>query len=326
MTTKTYVDYTTVVDAASLNDFDAAVYQAIGDGTAPPITSADVRTNLGLTASGGAALIGNTPAGTIVATNQQAVNNELDAKPALQTNTAFTTAGTATAYTLTPIPALTALAANQRFRVKFNATSGAAPTLAVSGLVAKPLMYYNALGAKVECGATNIILNMLSDVEYDGVDYVVMAPAGSNAATANAIAASALAQVYPVGSIYTSTAATNPATLFGFGTWAAFGAGRVMMGAGGVFGAGTTGGSNDAVVVSHTHTATVSDPGHIHRSSGATGGALSGFSAIDGDNANNFDTTAATTGVTVSNSTNGVSGTNANLPPYIVVYLWNRTA
>lgn len=39
-----------------------------------------------------------------------------------------------------------------------------------------------------------------------------------------------LAEVYPVGCIYTSTVSTNPATVFGFGTWAAFGAGRVLVG------------------------------------------------------------------------------------------------
>src|SRR3990167_9050796 len=36
--------------------------------------------------------------------------------------------------------------------------------------------------------------------------------------------------IYPVGSIYTSVVSTNPGTLFGTGTWAAFGAGKVMVG------------------------------------------------------------------------------------------------
>lgn len=40
----------------------------------------------------------------------------------------------------------------------------------------------------------------------------------------------ALDGVYPIGSVYISTVSTNPATLFGVGTWAAFGAGRVLVG------------------------------------------------------------------------------------------------
>lgn len=36
--------------------------------------------------------------------------------------------------------------------------------------------------------------------------------------------------IYPVGCLYVSTVSTNPATIFGFGTWAAFGAGRVLVG------------------------------------------------------------------------------------------------
>lgn len=50
----------------------------------------------------------------------------------------------------------------------------------------------------------------------------------------------ALQLLYPVGSIYTATVATNPGTLFGFGTWTAFGAGRVLIGNGGGFTAGDT--------------------------------------------------------------------------------------
>jgi hypothetical protein len=70
----------------------------------------------------------------------------------------------------------------------------------------------------------------------------------------------ALQAVYPVGSIYTSTVATNPATTFGFGTWTAFGAGKVLVGQDtGDASFDTleeTGGSKDATVVSHTHAVT----------------------------------------------------------------------
>lgn len=91
-----------------------------------------------------------------------------------QTYTAFTTGGTSTAFTLTPTPAITGLTAGQRFRVKFHATAGAAPTLAVSGQAATALKVYDSIGAKVAASATTIIANMLADVEHDGVDYVIL--------------------------------------------------------------------------------------------------------------------------------------------------------
>ena len=147
----------------------------------------------------------------------------------------------------------------------------------------------------------------------------------------------ALQALHPVGSVYTSTVATNPGTTFGFGTWAAFGAGRVLIGNGGAFSAGATGGSADATLPSHTHTATVTDPSHSHApASGSTfiTTPFSGDGSIDSSRVtgpserNEFsgNTATAVTGITVANSTAGVSGTNANLQPYIVVYLWNRTA
>lgn len=101
-----------------------------------------------------------------------------------QTHTAFTTGGTATAYTLTPSPALAALAAGQRFRVKFNAASGAAPTLAISGLAAKALKSYNTAGVKVDPVVGALALDMLADVEYDGTDYVVFDALKTTATTA----------------------------------------------------------------------------------------------------------------------------------------------
>jgi hypothetical protein len=135
---------------------------------------------------------------------------------------------------------------------------------------------------------------------------------------------------YPVGSIYTSTVSTNPGTSLGFGTWTAFGAGRVLIGNGGGFSAGATGGSADAVVVSHSHTATstVTDPGHFHTvptGSNTNAGVYVHEAAIAYGSEN---TSTVTTGITVGTSvaTQGVSGTNANLQPYVVVYMWQRTA
>ena len=145
----------------------------------------------------------------------------------------------------------------------------------------------------------------------------------------------ALAALHPVGSIYTATVATNPGTLLGFGTWVAFGAGRVLLGNGGGYSAGATGGSANAVVVSHSHTATstVTDPSHQHAASAGnfvndTGAGIYGYGGSGPNMALFSNTASASTGISVSTSvaTAGVSGTNANLQPYVVVYMWNRTA
>jgi hypothetical protein len=153
---------------------------------------------------------------------------------------------------------------------------------------------------------------------------------GTSLAT-TAFVQAALAAAYPVGSIYTATVSTNPATLLGFGTWTAFAAGRTIIGNGGGYTAGNTGGSADAITVSHTHTATstVTDPGHNHTTTTtvAGGGSVGGGQSVGGASFGATSTTS-TTGITVATSiaSSGSSGTNANLPPYIVVYMWQRTA
>jgi len=160
----------------------------------------------------------------------------------------------------------------------------------------------------------------------------------STAIATTAFVQAALAALYPVGSIYTNASvSTNPGTLLGFGTWTAFGAGRVMVG----FDSGNslfdtaeeTGGSADAVTVSHTHTATstVTDPGHSHVEKRGEGYKAGGDNYAGNANYNlssNYSTDTATTGISVSTSvsTTGSSGTNANYQPYITVYMWKRTA
>jgi hypothetical protein len=93
---------------------------------------------------------------------------------------------------------------------------------------------------------------------------------------------------------------------------------RFVIGAGTTYAVNATGGSADAVVVSHTHAATVTDPGHLHEIKGTQElpGGGSGFNANAAPNLATQNTQTNTTGITVSNATAGVSGTNANLPPY----------
>ena len=80
-----------------------------------------------------------------------------------------------------------------------------------------------------------------------------------------------------------------------------------------------TGGSKDASLPSHTHTATstVTDAGHFHTAATYNQGG-SNVNANAGVTLNSGNTSTATTGITVatSNTTEGVSATNANLVPY----------
>jgi hypothetical protein len=157
----------------------------------------------------------------------------------------------------------------------------------------------------------------------------------STAISTTAFVQAALAAIYPVGSVYSNaTSSTNPGTLLGFGTWTAFGAGRVPVGFDStnvLFDtAEETGGSADAVTISHTHTATTTatDAGHTHSYNDNAYGA-----APPGGGGSAFGPSATTTGTgfasitaTTTNASTGVAGTNLNYQPYITVYMWKRTA
>jgi hypothetical protein len=170
---------------------------------------------------------------------------------------------------------------------------------------------------------------------------VPISKGGTNANTASAARTSlgvdyvTIGQlIYPVGSIYiNANVTTNPVTLLGFGTWVAFGSGRVMVG----LNSGDplfdvleeTGGSKDAILVSHTHT--VTDSGHVHEYIGHTGLFSGGENNITVMNdatgtggTQSFNTNSSTTGISLDSA--GSSGANANLQPYITVAMWKRTA
>jgi hypothetical protein len=181
-----------------------------------------------------------------------------------------------------------------------------------------------------------------------------LAPTAATSTNNTQIATTAFVQtalqlLHPVGSIYTNASnATNPATLFGFGTWSLFSSGRVMVGYdGGTYPIGGTGGSADATLVSHTHTATASSSftgaalaGHQHTTSlpvywsnGGSGGiTFSSGTAVAGSGYNGVSdsisagTPSGSVSTSVSVTAAGSSATNANLQPYIVVYMWQRTA
>ena len=136
--------------------------------------------------------------------------------------------------------------------------------------------------------------------------------------------------IYPVGSIYMSVNNTNPSTFFG-GTWEQI-QDKFLLASGSTYSAGTTGGSANAVVVSHSH-----DPSNgtdygfmsyqqggsvtrtkVNVSSGSRYAILgkSGASSTDASGLNFSATT----------DTQGISGTGKNMPPYLAVYVWKRIA
>lgn len=99
---------------------------------------------------------------------------------------------------------------------------------------------------------------------------------------------------------------------------------RFIVGSGSTYAVNATGGSADAIVVSHTHTATstVTDPGHTHTvvvaNQSGQNGSISGGGSFPAVGNATLTTASNTTGITVAttNASAGTSGTGANLPPY----------
>lgn len=159
-------------------------------------------------------------------------------------------------------------------------------------------------------------ISTASKVAGDALTDLANIPSG-----AGLIPAVNLAALYPIGIIYTSTVSTNPGTLFGFGTWTAFGAGRVLV--------GLNSGDTDFDTVEETggaktHTLTTSEiPSHAHSVTVPTinnnSGAGTSNVAVEGQAASN-DSIALTSGNA------GSGGAHNNLQPYIVVYFFKRTA
>lgn len=147
--------------------------------------------------------------------------------------------------------------------------------------------------------------------------------------------------IYPVGSIYMSTANVDPATLFG-GTWERI-QDKFLLAKGSTYSTlNGTGGSANAVVVSHNHTQNA----HSHEPSNtalkfltsegdmsvnttkrafpssSSNGHHFVYTDLDNNGINEYDTTSS---VAPTINSTGVSGTGKNMPPYIVVNVWKRT-
>ena len=154
-------------------------------------------------------------------------------------------------------------------------------------------------------------------------------------------------KIYPVGSIYMSTVSTNPATLFGFGTWEAMPAGRVLLAQGKsswgtTYNAGSTGGEATHQLTvgelpSHGHSASTNTTGnHTHTHPGWQMGEgirhQDGCSAIPqrgdqgGYNGTYTFSTAGNHSHTITVNNTGSNTAHNNMQPYIVCYIWKRYA
>jgi len=126
---------------------------------------------------------------------------------------------------------------------------------------------------------------------------------------------------YPVGSIFMSVSSTNPSAWFG-GTWAQL-ENRFLLAADSTYALGDTGGEA-------THTLTVDEmPSHQHQhrgyhgiSGGSTAHTIQGMTSGSASSAK-YNTTGPACN---TSGTNAGGAAHENMPPYLVVYMWKRTA
>lgn len=189
-------------------------------------------------------------------------------------------------------------------------------------------------------------LNPDTDPSLDDVTLIVNDPTGI-ATTRKTTVSNLLKLVFPVGVIYTSVVSTSPATLFGFGTWSSFGAGRVLVsldsGQTEFDTVEETGGAKthtltEAEMPVHTHIQDshnhIQDAhSHLTQRYPTATGSSSGFTidtSMSGTLADNTLPTKVATATnqvaTAVNQNTGSGNAHNNLQPYIVVYMWKRTA
>ena len=183
-----------------------------------------------------------------------------------------------------------------------------------------------------------------NDGSIDSNDYVTSQELPSKTSDLiNDSSFTTLQAVYPVGSIYMSVNNVSPSVLFGFGVWEKI-EDKFLLGSGTTYENGSTGGSADAVIVSHNHT----QNSHTHKApqerkfitvgDGANWGYSSKIKIGTGENTTAYYYVhstqntggilehTGTAGASPTINSTGESGTNKNMPPYLAVNIWKRTA
>lgn len=139
----------------------------------------------------------------------------------------------------------------------------------------------------------------------------------NQAVDVNAIKTTILQAVFPVGSVYTNTSdSTSPSTVLGFGTWERI-QGRFLLGASATHSAGETGGEEEVYLTDPEQNAPHS---HVVTNKGGnvtTGTNWRALGMRDG-------TAPAETDLSTTSSGGGKA--HNNMPPYLSIYMWKRTA
>lgn len=139
-----------------------------------------------------------------------------------------------------------------------------------------------------------------------------------------------LKAVYPIGSIYINTTSANPRDIFGFGTWEKIDD-VFLFGTSDANQLGNTGGSVTHTHTTGNHTLTVDEiPSHTHGIYGALTGETKSITNYGNDwgvgttREWNQSSNTSTGGGQAHN--HGDTGSSSNMPPYLIVFMWKRTA
>ena len=166
-------------------------------------------------------------------------------------------------------------------------------------------------------------LTQQAKVTIDGVDHEVTPAKYSGGTDLNAETLNyAFQLMHPVGSIYITTIETNPANIFGFGTWELWGAGRVPVG---IDTTQTEFNEVEKTGGEKTHTLSINEmPKHTHYIYNSEGGTIQfqPYSTRDNGTSGSSDKAGYASTVTCT----GGDNPHNNLQPYITCYMFKRTA